>query len=170
MVAAAQCSHAEHGLSKLDMFGAFQRFIGKILSPAVGGTADGHAAGNVFPDDRVQPLVFCLFCAQDRAGHAASDVDTHESRKQPVPERHGEPDGAGLSRVYVRHDADAAALGARMAAEHLHLCQGILVDGICEYGRRSVSAVYFFHEIPFCMAGSARFWAQKYPCMDAEAP
>lgn len=142
---------------------AEKNFAWKINSPAVGRAADGHAARNLLPNDGIQPLIFDFFPAQSGAGHAASDVDTHKCREQPVLKGHGKPDGAGLPRMYIRHDADAAAFRAWVVAEHLHLRQGIWINGVCENGRRSISAVYLFHEIPFCIAGRAPFQGAKIP-------
>jgi len=161
MVAAAQCAHAARSFVKMDMFRTKKLLQGEAKSLAVGRTPDGGAAGNLFPDDGVQPLIFDFLPAEKGAGHAASDIDAHKSRKNPVLQSHGEPDGAGLSRVHIRHNPDAAFCRAFLIADHLHLRQGVVVYGICEDFRRSVNAVYLFHEVPFRQTGERALSERK---------
>ena len=60
MIAASQGADAAHGLFEMNMLRAFQRLIRKIRSAPMRGTADRHTAWNLFPDYRIQLLVFYL--------------------------------------------------------------------------------------------------------------
>ncbi len=84
-------------------------FVWKMHSPAMGCLADGDAGGDVFLDDGIQFRILGLFSAKPGTCHAASDVNAHQCRKNPVLESHGKSDRAVFSRMNIRHDADLAS-------------------------------------------------------------
>lgn len=113
---------------------------------------DVKTGWHTFADYRVQFLKFHPFTVHFGQCHAAADINADDIRHDALPDRHRQTDRADFSRVDVWHDADFAALGNRVVAEHLELGGGVIVQlvfrvGACEYFRACVGSVYCFYSI-----------------------
>ena len=111
VIAAAQCPQTAFRTGHGNCFFTVQFFQSGIGDIFVCGTANLKAAGNILVNETVQFRQVDSLGFQFHRFHAAANVYTHQIRHDLIRNGHGRSNGTALACVYIRHNANPAALG-----------------------------------------------------------